>query len=264
MLAEIDRDMALIRDQNMATDDLLDEIDERRGGIALVPESHPDRSESIASLHQLVTNTVERALKPALDLSEDLAFAQMEAWRNGELPIAPGDVKFRQGHDQRGRLVEERTVSVPDRTGVIREKTRTRILLNAGDTERLGRLVEEATSTTKHRPTPEAIQALDRFCEEHGVQLPSVHVQPDQVADALLGDRVLAGLSDDLVNRGIHLAQLIADGRTVEEIGEIISEGQAPDQAEYLKKLVARGYSPVQAEQTAEPLNTAQPAQEKR
>src|SRR6266508_4516426 len=92
LLAEIDRDLPLIR--KAGADDLVDEVEDRRDAIKMVPESHPDRDESIRELHKLVSTTVDRALAPALELAEDLAFEQLEQWRNGDLAIAPGDAKF--------------------------------------------------------------------------------------------------------------------------------------------------------------------------
>jgi hypothetical protein len=251
LLAEIDRDFS--RAMDAADDALKEELQERRNGIKMVPPTHPDYDESIHSLHKLVGDTVDRALEPALKLAEEIALNQTNQWREGMLPVAPGDVKFRQGVDQRGRLVEETTVSVPDRNGIIREKTRTRVILSAADTERLGRLVEEATNSTKHRPTPEAIAALDQFCEEKNVRLPSVHTAPGEVPP-LMGDAVFAGMDEQLIERGIHLADLIASGKSPEEIRDIILSGQSQDQQEHLERVLGRGFNPSQAAAQAEQL----------
>src|SRR6266545_73968 len=202
-----------------------------------VPSNHPDYEDTLMHLHGLLKQVTDRFGDPERQLHEDILWQEAEDRRDGRNPfVSPGDFSWHQHVDRRGQLLE--TMDIPGLG------TRTRVLLDAPSYQELTRLMKAVDDRpimqTKEQvyPDPEAVRALDSFCAAHNIAIPSRHItSPDDQRATMLAeaDVLTAAFDPDLQARKIHVNELIASGKTREEVAEIIRTTKAEAVAERAK-----------------------------
>jgi hypothetical protein len=159
-------------------DHLVDLVDRWKNAqiVGRTSEAEEARTELLQLLEK--AETIYRA--PDRALQGELIWSGLDNYLGGKTPHYSGDYIIKQKIDKRGRYIEE--AEIPD------VGARMRVLLSAVDTAELLRLQKklqmaelgEKTARAAGKPAGEATEkrkqaetAIDEFCMEHGVGLPS-------------------------------------------------------------------------------------------